>query len=229
MADENDDLEDNETEDDDNTNEETDDSSGGGKLSKEHEALLKQMVADQLKSMKANVDKAYKKLDELTKENTRLKADASDKQRKQLESDGKHLEASRLRVTELEEQLKISNERLTKLSRDRELDSHLGSLDFRNDVARETAFTRIIQDLVQDDDGSWVHSSGASIADYIKSFAKDPNNDFFFKPKENNGAGTSSKKLSAAAGKRPAKISGLTTEELLKLAEEGRLGSFGNY
>jgi len=193
-------------------------------LAEEHQALLKQMVADELKQMKANVDKAYKKLDELTRENTRLKSDAQDKQRKQLEDEGKHFEAAKLKLTEQEETIKILNERLTTITRDRELDRSLGSLDFRNDFARETAFKTILPDLVQDNDGVWVHKSGASIDDYLKAFAKDPNKDFLFKPKENSGAGSTTNKSSTTLA-RPKKLTGLSTEELLKLAETGKLGS----
>lgn len=194
-----------------------------GSLSSEHQALLKQMVADELKTMKANVDKAYKKLEEVTRENTRLKAESQEKQRKQLEDEGKHFEAAKLKLTELEETNKILNERLTSITRDRELDKALGSLDFRNDFARETAFKTILSELVQDDDGSWVHKSGASLSDYIKAFAKDPNKDFLFKPKENSGAGTGGAK-GGAAGQRPKSLAGMSTEELLKAAAAGQLG-----
>ena len=194
-------------------------------LADEHKELLKQMVADELKQMKSNVDKAYKQLETTTRENTRLKAESQDKQRKQLEDEGKHYEAEKLKNAELSETVKILNERLTSLTRDRELERHLSSLDFRNDYARETAFSNILQELVQDTDGAWVHKSGASIADYLKAFAKDPNKDFLFKPKENSGAGSTSAKNTAAAG-RPKSLSGLTSEELLSLAANGKLGTY---
>jgi hypothetical protein len=115
-------------------------------------------------------------------------------------------------------------ERLTSLTRDRELEKHLGSLDFRNDFARETAFKTILPELVQDEDGSWVHKSGASINDYLKAFAKDPQKDFLFKSKENSGAGTTSNKSSATVS-RPKSLSGMSTEELLALADSGKLGT----
>jgi hypothetical protein len=213
-------------------NEDNNDTNADGKdlsqkrasLAEEHQALLKQLVADELKQMKTNVDKAYKKMDELTRENTRLKEDAQSKQRKQLEDEGKHFEAAKLTIAELQEREKILNEKLTSITRDRELDRHLASFDFRNDFARETAFKTILPELVQDEDGSWVHKSGASINDYLKAFAKDPNKDFLFKPKENSGAGSNSNKSSASTA-RPKKLSGLTTEELLQLADSGKLGS----
>ena len=193
-------------------------------LADEHKELLKQMVADELKQMKSNVDKAYKQLETTTRENTRLKAESQDKQRKQLEDEGKHYEAEKLKNAELSETVKILNERLTSLTRDRELERHLSSLDFRNDYARETAFSNILQELVQDTDGAWVHKSGASIADYLKAFAKDPNKDFLFKQKENSGAGSNSNKGSTVVT-RPKTLSGMSTEELLSLADSGKLGT----
>jgi hypothetical protein len=225
MADQLDDLND-DNKDDDNTgdNQGDDLSKKKASLADEHQALLKQLVAEELKQMKANVDKAYKKAEELTRENARLKAEGQEKQRKQLEDEGKHYEAAKLKLAEYEETIKIQTEKLTSITRDRELERHLASLDFRNDFARETAFKTILPELVQDEDGSWVHKSGASVNDYLKAFAKDPNKDFLFKPKENSGAGSSSNKNSASMG-RPKKLDGLTTEELLSLADSGKLGT----
>jgi hypothetical protein len=224
MADQLDDLNDDKKDDDNSGDNSEDLSTKKASLKEEHQALLKQLVAEELKQMKANVDKAYKKAEEMTRENARLKAEAQEKQRKQLEDEGKHYEASKLKNAELEETNRILTDKLTTLTRDRELERHLGSLDFRNDFARETTFKTILPELVQDDDGSWVHKSGASIGDYLKAFAKDPNKDFLFKPKENSGAGSNSNKSSASAG-RPKKLDGLSTEELLSLAESGKLGT----
>jgi len=223
MADDFDDNQDNDT-DDTNTTDDSDLSTKKSSLNDEHQALLKQLVAEELKQMKSNVDKAYKKLEDTTRENARLKAAAQEKQRKQLEDEGKHYEVAKLKLAEVEENNKILQERLTSLTRDRELERHLGSLDFRNDFARETAFKTILPELVQDDDGSWVHKSGATVSEYLKAFAKDPNKDFLFKPKENSGAGSNSNRNSATMG-RPKKLDGLSTEELLSLAESGKLGT----
>ena len=221
MADQNDDSNVDDNQDDDNQ----DLSSKKATLADEHKDLLKQMVADELKQMKSNVDKAYKQVEAVTRENTRLKAESQDKQRKQLEDEGKHYEAEKLKNAELSETVKILQERLTSVTRDRELEKHLSSLEFRNDYARETAFSNILQELVQDTDGAWVHKSGASIPDYLKAFVKDPNKEFFFKPKENSGAGSTSAKNTAAAG-RPKSLSGLSSEELLNLAANGKLGTY---
>lgn len=193
--------------------------------SDEYQEIIDRVVEERLQKMKSNVDKAYKKAEELARENTRLKEQQQEAKRKQLEDEGKHLEAANLRLSEFEEKNAILTEKLTSLTRDRELDKHLSGLEFRNEFAKETAFKTIVSELVQDNDGMWVHKSGAPIGDYIKSFVKDPDKDFLFKPKDNSGTGTSAKNQSSANAGRPKSLSGLSTEEMLKLAAEGKLGS----
>lgn len=193
--------------------------------SDEYQEIIDRVVEERLQKMKSNVDKAYKKAEELARENTRLKEQQQEAKRKQLEDEGKHLEAANLRLSEFEEKNAILTEKLTALTRDRELDKHLSGLEFRNEFAKETAFKTIVSELVQDNDGMWVHKSGAPIGDYIKSFVKDPDKDFLFKPKDNSGTGTSAKNQSSTNAGRPKSLSGLSTEEMLKLAAEGKLGS----
>jgi hypothetical protein len=205
-----------------------DDQQSHGTKQKEHEALIEQQVNERLAKMKKSVDGAYTKMDALVKENTRLKEAAQANERKKLESEGKHVEAAKLQITELAEKNSILQERLLGLTRDRELEKSLTGLEFRNDFAKQTAFDTLVRDLVQDDDGSWVHKSGSSVKDYIKTFAKDPNWDFLFKPKENTGTGTPTTKTTST-GTRPKSLAGMTTEELLAAAAAGKLGSLSTY
>ena len=101
MADQLDNDVNDDNEDNDNNSTPDDLSQKKASLKEEHQALLKQMVAEELKTMKANVDKAYKKAEEMARENARLKADVQEKQRKQLEDEGKHFEAAKLKLAEL--------------------------------------------------------------------------------------------------------------------------------
>jgi len=204
------------------TDTDTDTDNGGGSLSKEHEALIEKIVNERLKTMKANNDKAYKLAEELKRENTRLKEAQTVAERKKLESEGKQAEADKLRIAELEELLNVRNNELLGFTRDRQVEKAISSLSFRNDYAKEVAIKDIISDLVQDDDGAWVHKSGASLNDYIKAFAKDPNREILFKPKENNGTGTQPK---GTVTPKPKTLAGLSNEELLKAAAAGQLGS----
>jgi predicted RNase H-like nuclease (RuvC/YqgF family) len=197
------------------------------RLSEDYSDMIEKIVEERLSRMKSNVDKAYKKADELARENTRLKEQEQNQKRKRLEDEGKHLEVANLKLSEFEEKNSILQEQLTSLTRDRELDKHLSGLEFRNEFARETAFKTIISELVQDEDDRWVHKSGAPISDYIKTFSKDPEKDFLFKPKDNSGAGSSNNKNSGAEKGRPKTLTGLSSEDLLKLAREGKLGTVG--
>jgi len=194
------------------------------KLSEDYADMIEKIVEDRLGKMKSNVDKAYKKAEELARENTRLKENQQAEKRKSLEAEGKHLEVANLKLTEFEEKNKILNERLTSLTRDRELDRYLSGLEFKNEFAKETTFKAIVSELVQDDDETWVHKSGAPIGDYIKAFRKDPEKEFLFKPKDNSGTGTSTNNSSTSTG-RPKSLEGISTDEMLRLAEQGKLGS----
>jgi hypothetical protein len=223
MSDKNTDTDEDLDKDNDNSNDDDNTNDDGGSLSKEHEALVEKIVNDRLKGMKTNVDKAYKLAEELKRENTRLKEAQTAAERKKLESEGKQAEADKLRIAELEELLTVRNTELLGFTRDRQVEKAISALSFRNDYAKEVALKDIVNELVQDDDGAWVHKSGASLADYVKAFAKDPNREFLFKPKENNGTGSTSPKN--AANQRPKSVVGMSSEELLKAAAAGQLGA----
>ena len=50
--------------------------------------------------------------------------------------------------------------------------------------------------------------------------------EIFFKPKNNAGSGVDPNKASSAKGGRPASLKGLSSEELLRLAREGKLPTY---
>ena len=198
-------------------------------LAEEHDELIKSLVQEGLneglKDIKGKLDSAFKARDEALKENARLKAQQAESEKRKLKDEGKHLEVATMQITELEERLKLKEEQLTQLSRDRELETAMAGLEFRNNFARETAFKTILSELTQDDDGTWIHKSGASLSDYIRVFSKDADKEFLFKPKQSSGAGLETSKgggVNASKG-RPASLKGLSTQELLKLAREGKL------
>lgn len=86
------------------------------------------------------------------------------------------------------------------------------------------AFRSIVDELVQDDDEAWVHKSGASLKDYVKTFAKDPIKEFLFKSKENQGTGTAGPK-STAPGEKPKSVVGMTSAQMLEAAQKGFFGA----
>lgn len=98
-------------------------------------------------------------------------------------------------------------------------------MEFRNDKSRDMARREIVEQLIQGEEGAWVHSSGITISDFVESYAKSDDNSFLFRPKSNSGAGTGT-----PAGAPPSDVSKpigeMSTQEILALAAKGKLGSF---
>lgn len=193
--------------------------------SKEFEDAVTQRVQEELRQMKSNMDKAYAKITDLTKENTVLKDREKELSRKRLADEGKHLELKELELTELKEKLRLAEEKYVRTTRDSTLQSALSSLDFRNEFARNLAFKEIVGELEQEEDGTWIHQSGVPLQEYVRTFSKEPQREFLFKPRENQGSGTSKTENAGRNSKgRPKTLDGLSISEILQLAEEGRLG-----
>lgn len=186
--------------------------------------LLESMVDEKLAKMKANLDNAYAKLEESQKLNIRLEDEKKAFERKRLEDEGKHLELAQSETVELRERNAILEEKITALTRDQSVKDVIAGAPFRNDVAREMAFDRIVSKLVNDENRGWVHESGASIEEFFKQFQKSSDNEFMFKPKENTGTGSSPGKSVKGALNKP--MSEMTTTELLQAASEGQFGEF---
>ena len=98
--------------------------------------------------------------------------------------------------------------------------SILGTLNFRNEAATEMARRDIVGQLVQNDDGTWVHRSGVSIADFAKAFSENIENAFLFKPKVSSGGGssTTTKTVDSSGDKS---LFAMSQEEVLKHAANG--------
>jgi hypothetical protein len=114
----------------------------------------------------------------------------------------------------------------TKLKRDGVLNDALSSMDFRSDKSREMARQDISNELVQDEEGAWVHKSGSNIRDYVEAYAQSEDNSFLFRVKSNTGAGSGSP-AGAPSTDVSKSISDMSTSEILALAAKGKLGSIG--
>jgi len=110
------------------------------------------------------------------------------------------------------------------LSRDITVREALRTLDFRSVNANEMAFKDITEKLVQNDEGTWVHTSGKSISEYVTAFSEDENNGFLFKAKTSSGSGTSSSSTGTSTGSgKSTSLFDRPQSEVLKMAEEGKL------
>lgn len=194
------------------------------------ERLATERAEERLKPIKEKLDKAFEQRDEaLARLAEREKADR-EKELKRLEEEGKHREAYELRLAE--EQSKTAEERARReamerqnieLTRDIDVRNALSPYAFRNENASEMAFKEIVVQLVKNEAGKWVHRSGLSVKEFVKSFIDSPDNSFLLKPKLNSGSGSDNDTTSAPLTKEVKSIFDLSQAEVLKLAQEGKL------
>jgi len=70
-----------------------------------------------------------------------------------------------------------------------------------------------------------VHSTGSNIRDYVEAYSKSEDNSFLFRVKSNTGAGTGNP-AGAPSTDVSKSISEMSTQEILALAQKGKLGNF---
>lgn len=188
------------------------------------EKLVAERLEEQLKDIKGKLDNAYGARDDALKKIAAFEQEQKEAEMKRLEEEGKHKELYELKLAEANAKAKALEERNVVLTRDIRVKDALKSLDFRNTNATEMAYKEIVADLVQSETGDWVHRSGVSIDDYVKSFADNEENSFLFKAKVNTGAGTTSVK-STDTSSAPKSLFDMSQEDVIKLAMEGKLPS----
>ena len=186
---------------------------------------IEQAVQERLSKMKANMDRMSNERDEALKKAAEIEQKQKQDQMKRLEEEGKVQEVLEMKLAEAQAKLKVFEEENTKLNRDSVVNSTLSSLDFRNDRSRQLAYRDIVEQLVQNENGSWVHKSGTTIQDFVLSYSKDEDNSFLFRVKANSGAGTGQPSGTPQMDRKKS-LSHMSQEEVLGLAAKGQLGSF---
>jgi hypothetical protein len=193
------------------------------------EELVQQQLEEKLKDIKSKLDKAYEARDAAMQKAVELEQKQREENIKRLEAEGKEKEALEAKLEDinkrlLEEQAKSKTyeQRNVELSRDIAVKTVLATMPFRNEKAIAMAFSEITGQLIQNANGVWVHKSGSSIADFVKTFSEDESNSFLFKAAENNGAGLKPNSGSSSNDKNTSLFS-KSQEEVLKLAREGKL------
>jgi hypothetical protein len=127
-----------------------------------------------------------------------------------------------MQVADLNAKLTAEQKRNVELTRDIDVRNALASHPFRNENAVEMAYREIVGQLVQNDQGVWVHKTGISIRDFVKGFADSDDNSFLFKAKASSGSGSNGGKPSDTSGGKKSLFQ-LSQDEVLKLAKEGKL------
>mgnify|MGYP001043072105 CR=1 FL=1 len=186
---------------------------------------IEREVQERLAKMKSNMDRMASERDEALKKAVEIEQKQKQEKIQRLEEEGKLQEALEMKLAEAQAKLKVFEEENVKLNRDSVVNSALGSLEFRNERSRQMAYRDIVEQLVQNDDGLWVHKTGTNIKDFITAYSKNEDNSFLFRVKANTGAGTSNNSGIPSMEQKKA-IGEMTTEEVLALASKGQLGNY---
>lgn len=187
---------------------------------------LEAAVTERLAQMKANMDKMAAERDAALKAKAALEEEKKEAAIERMKAEGKIQEALEMELAELKAKLSNYEEENVKLKRDDVLSGALAGLDFKTDKARTFAKDEIVKQLVQNETGDWVHTSGTSLADFVEAYAKSEDNSFLFRVKSNTGGGTPTPAGTPNTDvKKP--IGQLTTTEILDLARKGKLGQMG--
>jgi hypothetical protein len=195
-------------------------------LREQFETLKKQAVDKELKKIKTSLDKMAEERDKAVKEKVRLEEERRENEIKRLETEGKTTEALQIQLTAAKENNKILNERLDRVTRDQEVTRALTSFRFRNAKMAGMAQRDIVGQLVKDSDGTWVHSSGASIAEFVSTYLEQEENAPLLEEKRNSGTNPTNNDSPPPLGKKAAKPSsvvGLSGLEVIELARLGQL------
>lgn len=187
------------------------------------EKLVQEKLEEALKPIKGKLNESYKARDEALKKLAELEQKQKEEHMKRLEEEGKHKELLELKLAEEVARREAIEKRNTELSRDVKVRAALSNLDFRNQRAVEIAYKEIVGNLVQDENGNWKHATGVSIEDFVEAFTRDEENAFLFKVKANAGGGTTSTSTSTTSTTKKKSLFDYSQEELLKLAQEGKL------
>lgn len=184
---------------------------------------LEKAVAEKLQPIKTSLDTAYQARDEALKRVAEFEKQARDAEIKRLEEEGKHREAYEKRLEE-ERTTRLSLEQENvRLTRDINVKDAMSGLPFRSDSAYEMTFKEITSQLVRNEKGEWVHKSGVSIKDFVKSFSENDDNAFLFKSKASTGTGSTGTSLPPSGSGEQKSLFNMPQEEVLKLAAAGKL------
>jgi len=180
------------------------------------------LIADALKNMKSNLDKVYDEKKALESQLNDYKEKERAAEIKRLKDEGKHKEAYESEMQDMKSKLEALERKNVELTRDNRVNDTLSSLTFKSDKARKMAADEITKELLQNEEGEWVHKSGTALEDFAKSYAEDDSNSFLFKKPVSSGTGGNSPIPSPPTDK-PTRLLDRPMSEAFKLAREGKL------
>lgn len=185
--------------------------------------LVQKQVEENLKPIKEKLDSAYSARDEALRKLAEREQADREAEKKRLKEEGKLQELHELQLSEERAKREAAEKRNVELSRDVSVKGQLANLNFRNQKSREMAYTDIVKELVQDENGNWAHRSGMSIEDFIQKYAEHDDNKFLFQPKISSGTGGNAPSTTKGSSGTPKSLFEMSQEEVLKMAAEGKL------
>ncbi|WP_347851787.1 hypothetical protein [Planktomarina sp.] len=183
--------------------------------------IIQARVEEELGGIKEKLNSAYSQRDEAVAKAVAFEEEKKAQAIKGLEAEGKHKEAADLKIAEMTAKLDAREKQITQLTRDNAVRDALKGLDFRNDTAADFAYRDVVDQLIQNEQGQWVHRTGSSIKDFIDSFRKDDDKEFLFKPKQSSGTGQQAQSVATGGFDSTKSITEMTTEEIMAAAAAG--------
>lgn len=187
--------------------------------------MVESRVAEELAGIKEKLNSAYSARDEAVKKAVAYEEEKKALQINRLEEEGKHKEAADIKLAELSARLSERDKQITELTRDGVVRDALRGLDFRNETAAEFAYRDVVSQLTQNENGQWVHRTGASIKDFIDTFRKDEDKEFLFRPQQSSGVGQQANQAPTGGFDSNKPLSEMSVEELMAAAAAGHLGN----
>lgn len=184
--------------------------------------LVEERLGENLKPIKEKLDNAFAARDEALRKVAEYEQKEKAAELKRLQEEGKHKEVFELQLAEEKAKSKALEKQNIELTRDIELKGILAEYTFKSSNAASMAYKEIVSDLLQNENGKWIHRSGASIRDFVKSFSENSDNSFLFKQKTSSGSGSAGV-VTNKSMEKPSSIFDLTQEEVLQRAREGKL------
>jgi hypothetical protein len=188
-------------------------------------------LAEAKAEMKSKLDSAYASRDAAVSRVAELETQEQERESARLKAAGEHekaykldLEAANNARLAAEARAEAIQKRNTELTRDAEVRAALASVgkEFRNDVALDTAFSQIVNQLVKDESGVWVSKDGKSIGQAVEAFTSLDKHDFLFKAKPSSGLGHETPSGNAK-GANSKSLFDLDQSQVLQMAQQGKL------
>lgn len=197
--------------------------------SQDLDKIIQAKVDAELASIKEKLNSAYSQRDDAVAKAVAFEEQQKQSQIKLLEEEGKHKEASDMKLAEITAKLQAKEQQVVELTRDNAVRNALKGLDFRNDTAADFAYRDVVAQLVQNEQGQWMHRTGASIKDFIDSFRKDDDKEFLFKPKQSSGTGQAAMQTTSGGFDSNKPLSDMSTDEIMAAAAAGHFDGGGKW